>query len=81
MTGKDDRIPEDVLKAFEQAAKALYVWDSIGGDEPTVIVDGASPPKCQKAPARPVRKGWGPAANPRDHHPSHNSRRRTFPIS
>ena len=34
-----------------------------------------------KAPARPVRKGWGPAANPRDHHPSHNSRRRTFPIS
>jgi hypothetical protein len=44
MTGKDDRIPEDVLKAFEQAAKALYAWDSIGGDEPTVIVDGSPMP-------------------------------------
>jgi hypothetical protein len=44
MTGKDDRIPEDVLKAFERAAKALYAWDSIGGDEPTVIVDGSPMP-------------------------------------
>ena len=42
MTGKDDPIPEDVRKAFEQAAKALYAW--IGGDEPTVIVDGSPMP-------------------------------------
>jgi hypothetical protein len=38
MTSKDDPIPQDVREAFEQAAKALYAWDSIGGDEPTVIV-------------------------------------------
>ena len=39
MTSKD--IPEDVREAFERAAKALFAWDSIGGDEPTVIVHGS----------------------------------------
>jgi hypothetical protein len=29
MTGKDDRIPEDVLKAFEQAAKALMLGTAL----------------------------------------------------
>src|SRR5580704_9516802 len=41
MTSKDDRIPQDVREAFEHAAKALFAWDSIGGDEPTVIVHGS----------------------------------------
>ena len=41
MTSKDDPIPEDVREAFERAAKALFAWDSIGGDEPTVIVHGS----------------------------------------
>jgi hypothetical protein len=41
MTSKDDSIPQDVREAFEQAAKAFYAWDSSGGDEPTVLVDGS----------------------------------------
>jgi hypothetical protein len=40
MTNKDDPIPQDMREAFERAAKALFAWDSIGGDEPTVIVHG-----------------------------------------
>jgi hypothetical protein len=32
---------QDVREAFERAVKALYAWDSIGGDEPTVIVHGS----------------------------------------
>jgi hypothetical protein len=41
MTSKDDPIPTDVREAFEHAANALFAWDSIGGDEPTVIVHGS----------------------------------------
>jgi hypothetical protein len=40
MTSKDDPIPKDVREAFEQVAEALFAWDILGGDEPTVIVDG-----------------------------------------
>jgi hypothetical protein len=40
MTSKDDPIPEDVQEAFARAAKALFDWSSIGGDEPTVVVHG-----------------------------------------
>jgi hypothetical protein len=41
MTSKDDPIPEDVRKAFDLAAKALFAWSAIGGDEPTVVVHGS----------------------------------------
>jgi hypothetical protein len=41
MTSKDDPIPEDVREAFDLAAKALFAWSAIGGDEPTVVVHGS----------------------------------------
>jgi hypothetical protein len=47
---------------------------------------GASPssrtsqPNTPKAPARPVRKGQGPARNPRDHHPSRTIAGKPFPL-
>jgi hypothetical protein len=37
---RDDSIPEDVQEAFARAAKAPFDWNSIGGDEPTVVVHG-----------------------------------------
>jgi hypothetical protein len=41
MTSKGDPIPEDVREALELAAKALFAWDAIGGDEPTIVVHGS----------------------------------------
>src|ERR1700722_19444270 len=37
-TSKD---PVDMLKALELAAKALFAWDAIGGDDPTIVVHGS----------------------------------------
>ena len=41
MTSKNDPIPEDVQEALELAVKALFAWDAIGGDEPTIVVRGS----------------------------------------
>jgi hypothetical protein len=39
--GKDDPIPEEVREAFDLAAKSLFAWSAIGGEEPTVVVHGS----------------------------------------
>ena len=41
MTSKDDLIPQEVREAFDPAAKSLFAWGTIGGDEPTVVVHGS----------------------------------------
>ncbi len=41
MTNRDAPIPEDVREAFDLAAKSLFAWSAIGGDEPTVAVHGS----------------------------------------
>jgi hypothetical protein len=61
MTSKDDRIPQDVREAFEHAAKALYAWDSLVGDEPTVIVDGSPMPISMVATLARTYKDMMPA--------------------
>jgi hypothetical protein len=40
-TSKHDPIPEDVREAFDLAAKSLFAWSAIGGDEPTIVVHGS----------------------------------------
>jgi hypothetical protein len=61
MTSKDDPIPEDVREAFERAAKALFAWSSIGGDEPTVIVHGSPTPISMVATLADTYKEMMPA--------------------
>ncbi len=41
ITSKHDPIPEDVREAFDLAAKSLFAWSAIGGDEPFVVVHGS----------------------------------------
>ena len=41
MTTKHDPIPEDVREVFDLAAKSLFAWTAIGGDEPSVAVHGS----------------------------------------
>jgi hypothetical protein len=41
ITSKHDPIPADVREAFDLAAKSLFAWSAIGGDEPTIAVHGS----------------------------------------
>ena len=73
MTSKNDPIPEDVRLALELAVKALFAWDAIGGDEPTIVVHGSPTLISKRRHSRQNLQGYDACRFVLAHGPSRQS--------